>query len=144
MSQAPSARDIVALLFATSHQLCLRSDRLLGATLGLSEGRARLLVAVSEFEPARMGLLARQLGVTARSVTGMVDALERDGLLVRDPDPEDRRATLLRLTSHGRALIDRLLDAQHRSADEMLGALSSQDKHELFRLLTEVHKRADG
>ncbi|HLR93190.1 MAG TPA: MarR family transcriptional regulator, partial [Jiangellaceae bacterium] len=102
------AREVVALLFDTSRVLCVQSDRLLGESIGLSEARARLLVTVSETEPARMGKLAADLGVSARSVTGMVDALERQGLLVRQSDPQDRRATLLRLTEDSRARMSQL------------------------------------
>lgn len=134
--EAVSAREVIALLFDASHQLCLRSDRLLGASIGLSEARARLLVAVSEREPARMGRLASELGVSARSVTGMVDALEREGLLTREPDPDDRRATLLRLTADSHVRMNRLHEAQHQLAEELLAPLTSGERSELHRMLS--------
>ena len=54
----------------------------------------------SHAEPGRvrMGDLSSALGVTARNITTIVDALEREGLLMRKPDPTDRRAILLELT----------------------------------------------
>jgi DNA-binding MarR family transcriptional regulator len=45
--------------------------------------------------------LSDELGVTARNVTGLVDALQRDGLVERLPYPNDRRAVLVRLTPAG-------------------------------------------
>ncbi|GAA2017343.1 hypothetical protein GCM10009799_51710 [Nocardiopsis rhodophaea] len=131
-----SAREVIALLFDASHQMCLRSDRLLGASIGLSEARARLLVAVGEREPARMGRLANDLGVSARSVTAIVDALEREGLVTREPDPEDRRATLLRLTADSHVRMNRLHEAQNQLAEELLAPLDSGDRAELHRVLT--------
>ena len=134
-SDTASAREVIALLFDASHQLCLRSDRLLGASIGLSEARARLLVAVGEREPARMGRLANDLGVSARSVTGMVDALESEGLITREPDPDDRRATLLRLTADSQVRMSRLHEAQNQLAEELLAPLGSDDRAELYRML---------
>lgn len=138
VAEPVSARDVVAALFGASHRLCLESDRLLGSTVGLSEARGRLLLRVSELEPARMGRLADDLGVTARSVTTMVDALEREGLLTRAPDPEDRRATLLRLTADGWARIGRLHQAQHTMAEKLLAPLSRDEQAELLRMLTRL------
>lgn len=136
ISGVASAREVIALLFEASHQMCLHSDRLLGASIGLSEARARLLVAVGEREPARMGRLAGDLGVSARSVTGMVDVLEREGLITREPDPEDRRATLLRLTVDSRDRMERLHEAQNRLAEELLAPLGPEERAELHRMLT--------
>jgi DNA-binding MarR family transcriptional regulator len=137
------ARDVVALLFDTSRKLCLQSDRLLGAMIGLSEARARLLVAVGQLEPARMGRLANDLGVSPRSVTAMVDALEREGLLTREPDPEDRRATLLRLTADSRARMSRLFETQYELAEELLEPLDADDRANLFRMLRVLWAGAD-
>jgi DNA-binding MarR family transcriptional regulator len=53
--------------------------------------------------------------VTARNVTGLVDALEHDGLVERLPYPNDRRASLVRLTPAGERLSGELL-AEQRAA----------------------------
>lgn len=136
------AREVVALLFDTSRVLCVQSDRLLGESIGLSEARARLLVTVSETEPARMGKLAADLGVSARSVTGMVDALERQGLLVRQSDPQDRRATLLRLTEDSRARMSQLNAAQHELAENLLAVLDDGARTHLYETLTALRSNA--
>lgn len=140
--EPPIARDLIALLFDTSRLLCLQSDRLLGESVGLSEARARLLVAVSEAEPARMGELAITLGVSARSITSMVDALENQGLLARAPDPADRRATLLRLTEASRTRISQLHRAQHDLAQTLLTPLDVDAQTALFDMLTALKGRA--
>lgn len=136
------ARELVALLFDTSRLLCLQSDRLLSREVGLSEARARLLVAVSEAEPARMGTLARELDVTPRSITSMVDALESQNLLERTPDPDDRRATLLQLTVESRARISQLHSAQHELAEALLAPLGSQSRSDLFAMLIALRDEA--
>jgi DNA-binding transcriptional ArsR family regulator len=62
----------------------------------LSGPRLCVLFAVKEAGSLRMGDLAAQLGVAARTVTDLVDGLEKAGLLTRRPDPRDRRATSVR------------------------------------------------
>jgi DNA-binding MarR family transcriptional regulator len=48
-----------------------------------------------------LGRLARTLQVSPRNITGLVDNLERAGLVERVPDPGDRRSTLARPTAAG-------------------------------------------
>src|SRR5262245_23924067 len=52
--------------------------------------------------PQKMSDLGRHLGVTARNVTKLVDALETEGLVCRHEVPGDRRAVLVRLSDAGR------------------------------------------
>lgn len=139
-SSKGSARDTIALLFDTSRLLCLQSDRLLGESIGLSEARARLLITVSESEPARMGALAETLGVSARSVTSMVDALEHQGMLIRDSDPNDRRATLLRLTEDSRSRMRQLHQAQLDLAEDLLSVLGPEERANLHRMLAALRR----
>jgi len=55
-------------------------------------------------EGLQMGELSRRMLVTGGNVTGIVDRLERAGLIVRAEDPADRRAYLIKLTKEGRRL----------------------------------------
>jgi DNA-binding MarR family transcriptional regulator len=62
----------------------------------------------------KMGELSRRMLVTGGNVTGIVDQLERAGLIVRAEDPADRRAYLVKLTKEGRRLFAQMA-AQHES-----------------------------
>ena len=77
---------------------------------GLSEGRFQLLVRLKHQPSGRfaMGELAEMLDVSPRTVTGLVDNLERDGLVKRVDDPTDRRSVYAELTDQGRERIDTL------------------------------------
>jgi DNA-binding MarR family transcriptional regulator len=72
-------------------------------TLGLTLARATLLWQVHHRGPLTQRELSQLLGVTPRNVTGLVDALEAGGFVVRAPHPTDRRATLVTLTEAGQA-----------------------------------------
>jgi len=62
----------------------------------------------------QMGELSRRMLVTGGNVTGIVDQLERSGLIVRTEDPADRRAYLVKLTKEGRRLFA-LMAAEHET-----------------------------
>jgi len=77
---------------------------------GLSEGRFQILVRLHHTPSGRMtmGDLAETLDVSPRTVTGLVDNLERDGLVKRVDDPGDRRTVHAELTDQGRERVKAL------------------------------------
>lgn len=116
----------------------------LGMPPGMSFSRALLILAVQNGQPSpasRMSDVAIDLGVTARTVTTMVDSLERDGLMVRQPDPNDRRAIQLRLTANGMALAPALSRALETIAASILSPLPEPDQATLLMLLDRLIER---
>jgi DNA-binding MarR family transcriptional regulator len=79
-------------------------------------------------EGLRMTELSRRLMVTGGNVTGITDQLEKEGLVTRDTDPDDRRSTAVRLTPEGRAAFDRMAAAHEQWVVEMFGGLSLDEK----------------
>jgi DNA-binding MarR family transcriptional regulator len=77
---------------------------------GLSEGRFQILVRLHHQPAGRftMGELAEMLDITPRTVTGLVDNLERDGLVKRVDDPADRRSVYAEITDQGRERVNAL------------------------------------
>jgi DNA-binding MarR family transcriptional regulator len=77
---------------------------------GLSEGRFQILVRLQHQTAGRitMGDLAEMLDITPRTVTGLVDNLERDGLVKRVDDPNDRRSVYAEITEQGRERVNAL------------------------------------
>lgn len=78
------------------------------ADLGLTEARAHLLWELHQRGPSTQRALADALQVSARNVTGLVDALVDTGFVSREPHPTDRRATLVVLTTRGAEVADGL------------------------------------
>ncbi len=71
-------------------------------------------------EPVSMRAFAEELSCDPSNVTGLVDRVERLGLVDRVPDPDDRRVRMLTLTAQGRRLRDRVT---HEVADDLAAAL---------------------
>jgi DNA-binding MarR family transcriptional regulator len=106
---------------------------------GLSEGRLYVLFRLRrDPDGVPLGELAEALRVTPRNITGLIDNLERAGLVTRVPDASDRRSVLARLTDRGRERIDALwrttLDAQARLAEEFTPQEMAQLRHLCLRL----------
>jgi DNA-binding MarR family transcriptional regulator len=85
-----------------------------------------------------MGDLASRLGLTARTITTLVDALEQEGLLERHNDPTDRRATLIDMTPTGYHYYDRVSAGLSELAEQIVGPLSAQERRQLFDLLSRL------
>ena len=139
----PSASEVVSTLIATAHRLRRVLNSRLSrqpGVIGLSGPRLRLLLAVEEAGRLRMGDLAEDLGVTARTVTTLVDALERDGLLVRLPDPTDRRATLLALTPRAHTQFEQVRRIQVDLGEALVAALDQEQRRLLLDLLSRLNK----
>lgn len=66
-----------------------------GAHLGVSAVDQRALAFIARQGPISAGAVARETRLTPGAVTGMVDRLERAGLVRREPDPADRRRVLI-------------------------------------------------
>jgi DNA-binding MarR family transcriptional regulator len=66
--------------------------------------------------PTNQGTLARELGVSPRNITGLVDGLEAAGLVERAPHPHDRRPTLVTLTDDGSHAATTLADDERELA----------------------------
>lgn len=88
-------------------------------------------------EPYRMrpADLAQAVMLTSSGTTKRLDRLESAGLIVRRPDPQDRRGLLIELTPAGRQLIDTAVADHVAAEDRLLAALSPEDRDRLAGLL---------
>jgi DNA-binding MarR family transcriptional regulator len=82
--------------------------------------------------------LYRALMRTSGGMTHLVDRLEREGLVERVADPDDRRGLLVGLTRKGRALVRRVGPSHLETEQSLLAALTPQEQAELARLLRKL------
>lgn len=115
------------------------------APYGLSEGRFVLLFLL---DGAEDGLsprdLAERAGVTPATITGLLDGLERDGLIVRTPDGQDRRKVRIRLTDAGRDVGARAFARHGGWIAGLFSDLSVADRAGLGRALAQVRAQVGG
>ena len=70
--------------------------------------------------------LSRYLMVTGGNVTGLTDELEREGAVVRENSPGDRRAWIVRLTPKGRSTFAAMAEEHERWIRELFAGFDSQ------------------
>lgn len=105
------------------------------APFDVTPWQARALRTLIGSGPMRLSALAERLRVTARSITEVVDALESRALVRRDPDPVDRRATIVRATSEGERVGAAIGAARQADSEQYFAGLDAADQAELARLL---------
>jgi DNA-binding MarR family transcriptional regulator len=109
---------------------------------GIAPSHARALGVLASSGPLRLSDLSDHLHIAARSTTEVVDALEERGLVERQADPGDRRATLVVLTDAGRQVTADVQASRSAGADRLFGSLSPTDQAHLARILRKVRRSA--
>jgi DNA-binding MarR family transcriptional regulator len=108
------------------------------AAEGLRRQHFVVLSALAERGAASQAALGRRLLIDRSDMHALLRGLERDGLVARVRDPDDRRRMLVELTPAGARKLKRL-DTRIDAAQEALVApLSSADRRQLERLLTQL------
>jgi DNA-binding MarR family transcriptional regulator len=95
-----------------------------------------VLSALETFaDGASINDLRRVLGLSHSGGVRIVKRLEAHGLLVREPDPTDRRAVRLHLTADGRRAARRLIAGRRQALAALLAGLGERETASLERLL---------
>ncbi|MEI4928814.1 MarR family transcriptional regulator [Aeromonas caviae] len=102
----------------------------------LSEGKFVLLFLLRDLpEGLAPHELADKAGVTRATITGLLDGLQRDGLLARHSDSQDRRKISVRLTEQGQALAQHLLDEHSQWIGSLFAGFDQAERETLSALL---------
>lgn len=96
------------------------------------------LVRVAEKGECSQNLLGRLTSMDVATIKGVVDRLKRKGLVVLEPDPTDKRRTIIRPTETALEMINTLHDAGHRISNATMEPLSPAEQSTLIRLLRKI------
>jgi len=142
-AQQRQMRDVegIRLCFQTL-SLAAGIDRECAALLaphGLSEGRFVLLFLLdAASDPLAPNTLSEQVGVTRATVTGLLDGLEREGLVERHANVNDRRALYIQLTRKGKRVAKTVFEQHNHWIASLYGNLSAVERKQLAALLEKV------
>ncbi len=87
-----------------------------------------------------MSELASSLSITTSAVTGLVDRMERGGLVRRVRDPKDRRAIRVKATARGVTIIREVLRQKERNFQRVLDRLPAPKRRMYLQLLEDIHR----
>jgi DNA-binding MarR family transcriptional regulator len=107
--------------------------------LPLSSFEALSFISRSRDNGLRVGDLAQSLGVTVGGTSKLVDRVERGGLIRREPDPGDRRASRVVLTRDGRRTLAAAIETYEAELASVLDAgLSRTEQRHLHQLVARL------
>lgn len=107
----------------------------------LTFGQVRLLFLLGKHGPSPIGHVAEWLGVGLPATSGIVDRVERHGLVTRQHRQDDRRVVECTLTEQGRRLIEEIGGMRREMLRQTLGVLSDEELADLTRLIKTVLER---
>lgn len=139
--QVAAVADTLARL---SRSVERRRQQFLAAAKHDVEWSAHLLIhTIAKCGPLRAGALAEAVQSDPSTISRQVSALVKDGLIERQADPEDGRASLLVLTDKGRDIHADHLALRNQHFARMLDDWSERDCRRLVQLLTRFAERYD-
>lgn len=119
-------------------ELARRGQRLVSEGLAQEGARRQhftVLTSLAEQGPASQAALGRRLWIDRSDLHAILNDLEREGLVARVRDEQDRRRNLVTLTPVGKAALKRLDKRVDAAQKALLEPLSASDRRELRRLL---------
>ncbi|MEU7995688.1 MarR family transcriptional regulator [Micromonospora sp. NPDC049060] len=134
---------IARLLVVAGHVTGQRWNRYLAEAHGLTQAGMVALMTLAEHGELAHRAVAEHCFVRPATLTGIVDTLERDGLVERQRDEADRRSVKIAITPAGRARID-ALTAMIRSGQPLTSVDADPAKAAVIReFLLEVIGNGD-
>ncbi|MFC4255319.1 MarR family transcriptional regulator [Altererythrobacter xixiisoli] len=119
-------------------------ERLLRDRTGQTRTRWETLFAIRFApQPRRATDLARQMGVQWPALLRNLEGLERDGLIIRQPDPEDSRARLIELTEAGHAVIAEVRATVDPARAALLDNMADAELDAINTLVTRIRGRLE-
>lgn len=128
-------------------RIYLRFHRLLDrqmAAQGASLARTKMLHFIANNAPVRAADVADWFDLAPRTVTQAIDTMERDSLVVRVPDPDDRRAKRLDITDHGRQVLRQTEPLRRTLIAQAFGLLSDEEVRQFARILDKMEQAIEG
>ncbi|GIW08751.1 MAG: hypothetical protein KatS3mg060_3556 [Dehalococcoidia bacterium] len=109
--------------------------------LGLSTAQFYLLLTLGQTEgqaatPTQVG---RRMALERVNLTAIMDRMERENLIRREPHPSDRRSCLVRLTDHGREVLDNAIAIYLPAIDQLLAVLEPEEVDRTRTTLAKVY-----
>ncbi|HUP19731.1 MAG TPA: MarR family transcriptional regulator [Gemmatimonadota bacterium] len=141
-AESPLAEKLGPVLLVLGRLVGRRLEQALAAAgLGITPAQARVLVMLHFHDTLNQQALAAVTDVEPSTLVRTLDVLEREGLVVRERDPADRRAYQVRLTPAGQARVPRLFALWDQVEKDLSEGLEEKDQRALRELLEPLIER---
>ncbi|MEV6739515.1 MarR family transcriptional regulator [Streptomyces sp. NPDC051104] len=134
----PAIRSLPSWLLgrAAARGRALVADAL--AAEGMKMWHHVVLSAVRDLAPVAQADLGRGIALDPKDLVGILHDLQAAGLVLREPDPKDRRKNAVSLTEEGARLLKRCEKAAREANDALLAPLSAAERDRFMDLLIRI------
>lgn len=139
----PDMALTIAIVMAGRRWRAVIDDKL--RTLGQSASRLEAMASIAYSPPQTTQIqIAKRIGIEGPTLTRTLDMLETDGLVVRHPDPSDRRNKLMRLTPAGYTVLAKMLSVTQCLRSQLLGDIPAEESDAAYRFVLTLLDRIEG
>lgn len=147
MLQQPQAKaeldaivETIVYLYTESRRLTKQAAR----EVGLTGPQLTVIKLLDTFGDLSLSSLSERIRAQNSTVTGIIDRMEREGLVLRERSTSDRRVVYIRLTEKGRRVSSDIEVEPMEIFRQVLATLSRDDTRDLLRILSKLQKRVRG
>jgi DNA-binding MarR family transcriptional regulator len=140
----PDTKSDVDAIVETIIYLYTESRRLtkgMAAQFGLTGPQLTVIKLLEELGDLSLSSLSERIRAQNSTVTGIIDRMEREGLVKRERSTTDRRMVYIRLTDKGQKLAKEIQVEPMEIFRSALSVLAPSDVRDLLRILTKLQKR---
>ena len=135
----PLGRNLGFLLSRTANRLDLVFQRSINEHgYPVTIHQWRILQKLHEQDGLVQVELGRLLEKNGPNVTRILDVMEKNGLINREPDPHDRRKYLIFLTLRGKKMHENIAPLSKAAREKAFGTLSENDFRQFHAIITQV------
>ncbi len=132
--------ETIVYLYTESRRLTKQAAR----EVGLTGPQLTVIKLLDTFGDLSLSTLSERIRAQNSTVTGIIDRMEREGLVLRERSTSDRRVVYIRLTPKGRQLSKDVEVQPMEIFRDVLATLSRDDMKDLLRILSKLQKRVRG
>jgi len=114
------------------------------ATYGITASQYVLLAILAKKDGLSQTQLGNRLSFDNPTVTGVIDRMERDGLVERRRTSSDRRVINIFLSDKARAILSEIQEIAEEVNDRALEEYSAEEKSDLISMLNSIWKNMNG
>lgn len=105
---------------------------------GLSQTKANALLLLYKNQSMALWKLGEEMLVTRANITGLMDRLEKSGLVTREINPSDRRSLTAQLTPKGKKIVEEMIPLLKDFTEELMNPFTEAEKGLVINLLQKI------
>ncbi|WPZ36504.1 MarR family transcriptional regulator [Thalassobaculum sp. OXR-137] len=131
-------QDQIGHLLRRAHQRATQIFLETFEQAGLTPTQWAALAMLAEEGAASQNALGRMTAMDPATIQGVIRRLEERGLITREPDPDDKRRTKLRLSEEGEALVHEVTSLGTRVTERTLAPIDPEDRRKFLEMLAKL------